>query len=146
MLEITRKLSSGPTKSFGQFQEMPCVLKVVIYLFKKEKKRCMNVFSVIQLWLLLATALLVGSFKIFECSKFYSDNLQCLVIFLMFWCVLKYHRYALSLNDHALPFHAVIFLEEERENSLAVHVFKSRNVGGGIQRGELLRHVRKRSG
>lgn len=65
----------------------------------------------------------------------------------MFWFVSKYHRYTLPLNDHGPLIHALIFLEEERENSLAVHyVFKSRNVRGAIQRGELLRQVGKRSG
>jgi len=65
----------------------------------------------------------------------------------MFGCVSKYHRYALPLNGHAPLTHALIFLEEERENSLAVHyVFKSRNVRGAIQRGELPRQVGKRSG
>lgn len=65
----------------------------------------------------------------------------------MFWCVSKYRRYALPLGDHARLIHVLIFLEEEREDSLAVHyVFKSRNVRGATRREELLRQVGKRSG
>lgn len=83
MLAVTTKLSSGPARSFGQLQEAACVSKVDIYLLKKKKrlkKRCLYVFSVIQLWLLLATVLVVGSFEIPERSKLYNDNLKFLVV------------------------------------------------------------------
>lgn len=48
---------------------------------KMGEKIYMCVFSVIQLRLLLGTALVMGYFQIIECSKFYNDDLKFLVIF-----------------------------------------------------------------
>lgn len=39
MLAVIRKPSSGPTRSFGKFQETACVSKVDMYLLRKVKSK-----------------------------------------------------------------------------------------------------------
>lgn len=62
---------------------MAYISKVGVYLLKKKKERekCTYVFTAIQLWLLLAIVLLVGSSEILECSKLCTDSLKFPEIF-----------------------------------------------------------------
>lgn len=145
------QIRTSKTRSFREFQETVCVSNIDIYLLPPQKIRCTYVCSVIQLCLLLATALVVGSFKISECSRHYNDNLKFLAIFCVLVCfeisqICPIFKSKMSRN-RSCSSDSCFNLSWKRKEPLAVHYgFKSRQVRGAIQRGQLLRQVRKRSG